>query len=234
MEGFRFKQFTIHDDRCAHKVGTDGTLLGALVNVTGPKTFLDIGTGSGLIALMLAQRTKEDVRIEGVELTLSDYTQAKENIHQSRWSKKIILHHTAIQQFHSVHKFDCIVSNPPYFNKSFKPPNANRIAPRHTETLSFEDLLTHSKRLLTDVGKLSVILPYTEGQQFIELAQLHGFSLSRQWSFRTREAKPIERWLLEFSLQPATLETGEILLYKEGDEWSNVYKELTKEFYLRH
>lgn len=234
VRGFQFKQFIIHDDRCAHKVGTDGTLLGAWLNLQHAENLLDIGTGSGLIALMLAQRSAENVCIEGVELTLSDYSQAKENVQQSPWSKKITLHHVAIQQFQSDKKFDCIASNPPYFNKSFKPPDESRIVPRHTETLSFEDLLIHSKRLLSTTGTLNVILPYTEGQQFIELAKSHGFFLSRQWSFRTREAKTIERWLLEFSLQPVSCETGEILLYREGDEWSDGYKQLTKPFYLKH
>lgn len=231
--GFRFKQFSIKDDRCAHKVGTDGTLLGAWTKVEHATGILDIGTGSGLIALMLAQRATPETKIEAVELSKHDYHQAVENVKHSPWAKKIKVHHLPVQQFQIDDKFNCIVSNPPYFNNSFKPPNESRIASRHTDTLSFEELLTNTKRLLTGDGKLSVILPYTEGLQFIDLAKVYSLFLTRQWSFRTRIEKPIERWLLEFSGISSSLETGEILLYNKEDEWSAEYKLLTRDFYLK-
>lgn len=230
---FRFKQFTIEDNRCAHKVGTDGTLLGAWVDVKNARQLLDIGTGSGLIALMLAQRTKPDASIEAIEISLPDYAQACENIKHSPWPKKITAVHTNLQQFDSASLFDCIISNPPYFNKSFKPPNANRIVPRHTETLSYFDLIQHSLRLLSDEGTFNVILPFTEGLQFIDMAAQYSLMLSRKWAFRTRAEKPIERWLLEFRRKAQTLEEGEIRLYSTDDEWSDDYKELTKDFYLK-
>jgi len=230
---FRFKHFSIIDDLSAHKVGTDGTLLGAWVNLENAKYILDVGTGSGLIALMVAQRSSNKTVIEAVELSEIDCEQAKENVKQSPWPEKIKIHHTSLQGFLSTTKFDCIISNPPFFNNSFKPPDQNRVAPRHTDTLSFEELIVHSKYLLTDEGKLNVILPYTEGLQFIELAKKHSFYLKRQWSFRTRNEKPIERWLLEFSMQSGTLETEEVLLYSKGEEWSEGYKKLTRDFYLK-
>ncbi len=230
---FRFKQFEIQDHRCAHKVGTDGTLLGGWVDVKNAKRILDIGTGSGLIALMLAQRTSPDTLIEAIEISLPDYSQASENVKHSPWHKKLTVRHSSLQQFESTYLFECIVSNPPYFNNSFKPPNANRVVPRHTETLSFLDLIQHSLRLLTDGGTLNVILPFTEGLQFIDMAAQHSLMLSRKFAFRTRAEKPIERWLLEFRRTSHPLEEGEILLYHTGDEWSDDYKALTKDFYLK-
>lgn len=231
---FRFKKFSIEDNRCAHKVGTDGTLLGAWANVANARCLLDIGCGSGLIALMLAQRTAADTHIDAVELSLPDYSQACENVKHSPWSRKISVFHSSIQQFESLVSYDCIVANPPFFNKSFKPPAENRIAPRHTETLSHEDLLIHALRLLTPSGALSVVLPYTEGLQFIDQARERSLHVSRQWSFRTRAEKPIERWLLEFTRTPVSShQQHELLLYERDDNWSDDYRALTREFYLK-
>jgi tRNA1Val (adenine37-N6)-methyltransferase len=228
-----FKQFSIHQEKCAHKVGTDGTLLGAWASFENATRVLDIGTGTGLIALMAAQRTSSQTIVEAVELSQAACEQARENISRSPWNDKIKVHHTSIQEFTSTQQFDCIVSNPPYFNNSFKSPNPQRVVPRHTDTLSFESLLLQVKRLLTIGGKFSLILPFTEGLHFIEMAKTHSFFISRQWSFRTRSGKPIERWLLEFSTQYVEIDKGEVLLYNKGDDWSDEYKRLTHEFYLK-
>ena len=230
---FRFKQFSIEDNRCAHKVGTDGTLLGAWVNLDTAKNILDIGTGSGLIALMLAQRSTSSAHIDALEMVASDCSQASENVKHSPWPRKISIHHVRVQDFESAKKFDCIVSNPPFFNNSFKPPVQSRITPRHTDTLPFDELIEHSKRLLTKDGRLHVILPHTEGSQFIETAKSKSLHLTRQWSFRTRQDKPIERWLLSFTQETSSVETGEILLYEKDDDWSDSYRILTQDFYLK-
>jgi tRNA1Val (adenine37-N6)-methyltransferase len=230
---FHFKKFSIEDNRCAHKVGTDGTLLGAWANVENAQTLLDIGTGSGLIALMLAQRTSDAARIDAVELSLSDYSQACENVRRSPWHNKIAMHQGSVQQFKTDTRYDCIVSNPPYFNKSFKPPVESRVTPRHTETLSFQELIASSKRLLSEKGKLNVILPHAEGLHFIELAIAHSLFVSRQVAFYTRAEKPMERWLLEFSvINPSFIERGDVLLYERDNAWSAGYKNLTRDFYL--
>jgi tRNA1Val (adenine37-N6)-methyltransferase len=230
---FRFKQFALEDNRCAHKVGTDGTLLGAWVNVSDDKHLLDIGTGSGLIALMLAQRSNANAFVDALEFAHPDYYQACENVSESPWPTKVKVHFIRLQDFETDQRYDHIVSNPPFFNNSFKPPDASRVAPRHTETLTYTELLEHSKRLLAHKGKLSVILPYTEGLQFIELAGRFHLYLSRKWGFRPRKEKSIERWLLEFSQQPGVVQEGEVLLYKHGEEWSEDYKSLIKDFYLK-
>lgn len=230
---FRFKKFSLEDNRCAHKVGTDGTLLGAWANLDDAKNILDIGTGSGLIALMLAQRSNSAAHIDAIDIAASDCSQASDNVKNSPWPRKVSIHHTRLQDFEPEKKFDCIVSNPPFFNNSFKPPVQSRITPRHTDTLPFNELIEHSKRLLTKDGRLQVILPQAEGTHFIELAKNKSLHLIRQWSFRTRKEKPIERWLLSFTQDISPLETGEILLYEKDDDWSESYRLLTRDFYLK-
>jgi len=229
---FHFKQFSVRHDRSGMKVGTDGVLLGAWTRVTNAKHILDIGTGTGVIALMLAQRTY-DATFDCVEIDKEAYDDATENIASSSWTDRIRVHHNSIQAFNSPTKFDLIVSNPPYFQNSFKPPDAKRGVARHTQQLTFTELLNIAKKFLAPSGKLSLILPYTEGKEFITLASNDSFYCSRKWSFRTRAEKPIERWLLEFSRIKEAQEEGEILLYENGDEWSDGYKSLTRDFYLK-
>jgi len=234
MSAFRFKQFTIHHDKATMKVGTDGVLLGAWVNVQDKLKLLDIGTGSGVIALMLAQRTSANAHIDAVEIEKLAADQAVENVKQSPWPEKVEVHHAPFQNFTPGKTYDCIVSNPPYFNNSQKPPDDKRIQTRHTTTLRFDELIITAKQLLTPAGTLNVILPHTEGLAFIQLAASHQLFCSRKWSFRTREGKPIERWLLEFTRFPqAVIDQGEILLYSSGEQWSDTYTEITRDFYLK-
>jgi tRNA1Val (adenine37-N6)-methyltransferase len=230
---FHFKNFSVAHARSTMKVGTDAVLLGAWANVNNAKHVLDIGTGNGTIALMLAQRTTEITVIDAVEIEEIDFVQAQENFIQSPWAHRIHVHHYSIQDYYPGKLYDVVVSNPPYFNKSQKPPDGKRSQTRHTITLSYDELLVAAIRLLTDVGSFNVILPYAEGLQFMELAKRYGLFCLRQFSFQTREHKPIERWLLEYSKKSGSVQTGEILLYKEGDDWSDSYRMLTKDFYLK-
>lgn len=230
---FHFKKFSVRHDRSGMKVGTDGALLGAWADVQHATQILDIGTGTGVIALMLAQRASESVTIDAVEIDDQAYADARENIATSPWHDRIHVHHTAIQQFNPSTRFDLIVTNPPYFQKSYKPPTAQRETARHTERLTFDEILEAVEKLLAATGKFNVILPYTEGLQFITLAQHKGLYCTRKWVFRTRENKPVERFLLEFAWEKQEPEEGEILLYSAGEEWSAGYKALMREFYLR-
>src|SRR6266850_1577807 len=145
---FTFKQFIVHHDRCAMKVGTDAVLLGAWAGAAGAKTILDIGTGSGIIALMLAQRTPSYARIDAVEIEQSDFLQASENAQNSPWPEKIIVHHTSIQEYQTDSQYDLIICNPPYFINSLLPPSPFRKQARHAALLPNRDLLTAVKRLL--------------------------------------------------------------------------------------
>lgn len=230
---FQFKQFKVEHDRCTMKVGTDAVLLGAWANVTEAKSILDIGTGTGVIALMLAQRSDDNVHIDAVEIELQDAEQAKENILNSPWPHLISIHQVPIQQFSSKVKYDLIVSNPPYFNHSFQPPDKKRLHTRHTVSLDFSELLSCVIRLLHPDGKFNIILPHMEGLEFISLARQKNLFCSRQWSFRPREEKRIERWLLEFQFQSVKIEEGEIIHYSTTGEWTEDYKSLTRDFYIK-
>ncbi len=230
---FHFKKFSVRHDRSGMKVGTDAALLGAWTDVRQATQILDIGTGTGVIALMLAQRASESVTIDAVEIEDQAYADAQENIAASPWHDRIHLHHSAIQNFSPSTKFDLIVSNPPYFQKSYKPPTAQRITARHTQQLTFDEILNIAEKLLAPNGKLNLILPFTEGSQFIELAMHKGLYCTRKWIFRTRENKSVERFLLEFRWARKDLDEGEILLYSSGEEWSAGYKELMQAFYLK-
>jgi tRNA1Val (adenine37-N6)-methyltransferase len=230
---FRFKQFSIEDSNCAMKVGTDAVLLGAWVNLKGVKRILDIGTGCGIIALMLAQRTEEDVNIEGIEIEEQSAKQAEENLLETRWCNRVLMHHYPLQTFRSPFKYDLIVSNPPYFNNSQRPPAMHRAKARHTDSLSYKELLHHSERLLKKKGRLAVILPFEEGKLFVSLAKEVGLYVSRQLSFYSRKEKPQERWLFEFSFESKKVKEETLVLHGKGESWSEDYKELTKEFYLK-
>jgi tRNA1Val (adenine37-N6)-methyltransferase len=230
---FHFKQFSLSHERSTHKVGTDGVLLGAWVKTDGAKNILDIGTGSGVIALMLAQKSDAAAIIDAVEIDPEDVKQAVENVSQSPWPEKVIIHHTAIQEFEAEKKYDLIVSNPPYFINSWLPPDEKRSKARHTHELSFSELIGSSKKMLSSSGTLNVILPYQEGLEFRALAQKSGFCLKRELSFRSRAHKPIERLLMAFGFSALPFTSENLVLYDEGENWSSAYKELTKDFYLK-
>jgi tRNA1Val (adenine37-N6)-methyltransferase len=229
---FHFKQFVVKHDRCTMKVGTDAVLLGAWVIVNDAKRILDIGSGSGVIALMAAQRTN-DAQIDAVEIEKNDAEQARENVLNSPWPTRVFVHNVPVQEFTASKPYDVIISNPPYFNNSQQPPDKRRHQTRHTVSLDYISLINAVLRHLKHDGKFDVILPFTEGLQFIDLAAQSGLFCSRKYSFRTRPAKPIERWLLEFSYQELPIEQGEVVLYEKGLEWSESYVTLTRDYYLK-
>jgi tRNA1Val (adenine37-N6)-methyltransferase len=230
---FRFKKFSVAHDRSAHKVGTDGVLLAAWVGVSGVRSILEIGTGSGVMALVLAQRTDKHCSIDAVEVDKESAEQAVENVLRSPWPKKVDVHHMSIQAFDSDRRYDLIVSNPPYFVKSSLPPEVKRSNARHTGTLSFEDLTDAALRLLKPDGKLAVILPVVEAQSFIEIAGRKKMYCIRQCEVQSRKHKPVERILLEFGLKPAQTLVDNLVIHGEKAEWSEEYTRLTGAFYLK-
>lgn len=229
---FRFKQFSVKHDRCAHKVGTDGVLLGAWADVSHANRILDAGTGSGVIALMMAQRSSPQTHIDAIDISEEDVKQARENIADSPWPNKISVEHFTLQQFES-DSYDLIVSNPPFFIDSAKPPAEERTRARHTESLPPEELLTHAKRLLASKGKLCVILPVTEGQSLIALAEGRGWHCTRLCEFKARVNKPVERLLIQLEQQKHDLRKESLILYERDEVWTTDYKNLTGSFYLK-
>ena len=232
-ESFAFKQFTIKQDRCAMKVNTDAVLLGAWVIPNGSKNILEIGTGTGVIALMLAQ--KSDAKIVAIDIDKESTEQARLNVSESIF-KNIEVLHLSFQDLtqSSNQKFNLIVTNPPYFIGSLKTNNYGRTNARHTDMLSFEDIITGVKKLLDEKGKFCLILPTKEAAIFREMAQLKGLYLSKLLRIRTRSDRDTEkRHLMQFEFKET--EFSESTLVIESDRamnYSEEYKKLTKDYYL--
>jgi tRNA1Val (adenine37-N6)-methyltransferase len=230
---FRFKQFTIYHDQCAMKVGTDGVLLGAWVNVENSKIIFDIGTGSGLIAIMLGQRF--NASIEAIEIDQSAYTQAAENIRNCPWSSRISVKNISLQEYTSKHQkqFDLIVCNPPFFENSLQSSLPLRNMARHDNILTHSEIINCVLKILNPCGRFGLIIPYTEGIQFIEKASKKGLFCIRKTSVKTKSHSSVKRLLMEFSSIPENCRENSLIITGEGkEEYSTDYKDLTKDFYL--
>ncbi len=231
MAGFRFKQFAVEQEDVAMKVGTDGVLLGAWANTDNAKRILDIGTGTGVIALQMAQRNAE-AQIQAVEIDETAAKRARANFDMSPWAERLEVEQTAVQEFAPAEKFDLIISNPPYFVDSLLPPDAKRSTARHTCNLTFEELDAAVCRLLDDCGRFAIILPKTEFEKYLSLTQLH---LARRCDVRPLAKSEVKRVMGEFTKhKPAETkeETIAIEVAKRG-EFSEEYRNLTKDFYLK-
>ena len=228
---FSFKQFTIHQDACAMKVGTDGVLLGALADVTAATHLLDIGTGTGLVALMLAQRNPS-MSIDAIEIDSKAAKQAAENVAQSPWPQ-IRVHCTALQTYTANQPYNLIVSNPPYFVNSLKAPKAERTTARHTDSLSFNELVAGVDRLLSPSGKFWVILPADEQTNFCQLAQEKGLYPYRLIHVHPRAEKPAKRIVMGFSRTQITAQQEHLTIEKEQrHQYTDAFAQLTAPFYL--
>lgn len=230
---FRFKQFTVRHERCAMKVGTDGVLLGAWVTIPAAVArILDIGTGTGLIALMAAQRAPV-AAVDAVEIEREAASQASENAAESPWRDRVTVHAVAVQRFEPEYRYGVIVSNPPYFSRSLKNESLKKSIARHNDALPLCDLAASVSRLLEDDGIFAAILPYEEAAVFIAEAAGHGLYLHRRLDVRGRRGKPVKRVLMEFRRQPALrLVSDQMHLENEDGTRSKAYGELTAEFYL--
>ena len=262
---FRFKQFTVWHDRCAMKVGTDGVLLGTWCPLQEFRSLevqkfrssgvpsepsehlhftkvLDIGTGSGLIALMLAQRLPQ-AQITAIDIDNGAVEQAKYNFSISPWADRLQCHQQALQDLEGTGIYDLIVSNPPYFQYSLKNPNSQRALARHTDTLSYDELLANSARLLKEEGRLALVLPIEAEQQIIALAQTYELYPTHITHVYPKPGKAAKRLLIAFSLLPIANSpspiansllpiTDSLTLESETAPRSEEYKELTKDFYL--
>jgi len=229
---FRFKQFTIHQDKCAMKVGTDAVLLGAWVNPNGSQRILDIGTGTGIIALMIAQKSAGV--IHAVDIDEGAFQQCKENFKISPWFNRLLPFHIPFQEFASSSelKYDLVVSNPPYFHHASKPPEELRSQARHHDQLTFEDLLLGTKKILSPEGKLCVILPIKEGMEFMDIAMKHGLFCQRMMKVKTKQDRPEKRVMMEFTTRFGVMDENSIVIHDAIDQFSDEYKKLTGAYYL--
>lgn len=232
MGDFSFKQFHICQDRTAMKVGTDGVLLGAWAE--GGTRVLDIGTGTGVIALMMAQRFPES-SVVGIDVDADASSQALENVQASPFADRVEVVCSSLQDFAAKGEtsFPSIVSNPPYFEHSLRNPDQARATARHADTLPFADLFSGVGSLLADDGVFSAIVPSESVGSFCSYAHLSGLFVSRQCFVKTTPRKPARRCLLAFRKhQPATFEREEVCLQNADGTRSDWYAALTADFYL--
>lgn len=232
--GFTFKQFHIDHSRCAMKVGTDGTLLGAWATLPPhAKKILDIGTGSGLIAIMAAQR-HPTAKITAIDIDKDCVMQATENAVASPWAERIEVIETPLQEYSPEEKFDVIISNPPYFADSMHSPDKQRTTARHTASLSFKELTEGVLRLLADDGLFAVILPTAESELLLSASRGRLFTWRRCEVWSTPESGA-RRIMLELKREPPKdLAQKEKIIIEQGGRhvYSEEYKALTADFYL--
>lgn len=215
------------------KVGTDSVILGAWTTIAGSETILDVGTGTGLLALMLAQRSI--ALIDAVEIDPDAAIQAKENVSISPWKSRINVVNSSFQDFcvTTSARYDLIVCNPPFFSHSLKAKNESRTLARHNDSLSFRELISGSERILKPIGRLSVIIPNEDEENFIKLAEEHLLYPHKKLKIRPLPGKDYKRVILEFGYGKKECLTQEICIETgERHKYSSEYIDLTKDFYL--
>ncbi|AIM60529.1 tRNA (adenine-N6)-methyltransferase [Cellulophaga lytica] len=240
---FIFKQFTINQDRCAMKIGTDGVLLGAWASVDhNPYSILDIGAGTGIIALMLAQRSAAD-NIEAIELDADAYEQCTNNFEASDWADRLFCFHAGFDEFVDEYAtdeteedelYDLIVSNPPFYAEEVTSGNEARDNARQNTSLPFSELVSGVAKLLTTNGRFATIIPYKEEEEFIKLAEnfkLYPLKITR---VKGNVKAEVKRSLLEFQKTPCTnIKTEELVIENNRHVYTQDYINLTKDFYLK-
>ena len=240
---FTFKQFAIHQDRCAMKVGTDGVLLGAWAQVEHCQHILDVGTGTGLIALMAAQRS--EAHIVGIDLDADAVSQASENAASSPWSHRIQMIEMDVKMMGASNQgdpssstpcyplFDAILCNPPYFANSLKSPDAARTMARHTDTLSFDELAHSASRLLSPKGELSVVIPHERATDMTVSAACYGLFATRQTIVCPVEGAKPKRILMAFSREGAPHTPETLCIHDTQRQYTPEYVRLVEDFYLK-
>ena len=233
---FQFKLFSVEQDRCAMKIGTDGVLLGAWTPIeNNPFSILDIGAGTGIIALMLAQRSAAQ-QIDALEIDEEAYEQATDNFENSPWNDRLFCFHAGLDEFveEPEDEYDLIISNPPFYNEDYKSNNDQRDLARFQDAMPFEDLIEAADLLLSENGILSVIIPFKEEEKFLALAnnyELYPIKITRVKGTLTTETK---RSLLAFSRNKViNFPQDELIIETARHIYTPEYIELTKDFYLK-
>ena len=235
MKPFKFKQFTIHQDRCAMKIGTDGVLLGAWTSlVNHPETILDIGAGTGLLALMLAQRCGAET-IDALEIDEEAYEQCVENFETSPWGNRLFCYHAGLDEFIDgiEDTYDLIISNPPFFSEDVTSGNNARDVARQNQSLPFNELIEGDSKLLSPSGVFCTIIPFKEEIPFITLAERIGLYPQHITRVKGNPSSEIKRSLLEFTFYKNKALEDELVIEIERHQYTPKYTELTKSFYLK-
>lgn len=232
---FQFKQFRIVQERSAMKVGMDGVLLGAWADPSDAERILDIGTGTGLIALMMAQKNNH-TQIDAIEVDKEAFDEAVQNIQQSHWSERIHPELCSFQEFaeRTNLKYDLIVSNPPFFTNGVKAPVENRAQARHSDSLPLDVLISGAAELLRENGRIALVLPVESIQEITKLANLNRLYISRLCRVKPNPQKPVFRILIELASSTCTIQESELMIeFEKHHDYTPEYKALTKDFYLK-
>jgi len=235
---FKFKEFSIHQDKTAMKIGTDAVLLGAWVFLENEiDSILDVGSGTGIIALMLAQRSFA-LTIDAVEIDNDAYEQTVTNFENSNWGDRLYCYHSSFQNFAKEiadedETYDLIISNPPFYTDEFESENDARNKARFTSSLSFNELLKGVSKILSKKGKFAVIIPFKEEQGFVELAKENNLFLNRVCHVKGNPSSAFKRSLLEFSFEDKKLKKENLTIEIKRHQYTDEYINLTKDFYLK-
>jgi len=233
---FKFKQFKVNQDKCAMKIGTDGVLLGAWVNPANSFSILDIGTGTGIIALQMAQRTNAEI-IDALEIDADAFEQAVDNFEQSDWGDRLFCYHASLQEFvdEIEEEYDFIISNPPFYNTTYKKGEISdkRILARHSDSLSYTTLLELTSKLLSKKGICAFIIPFDQENTFLKLASENKLFLNRITRVKGTDSSPVKRSLLQLSFENSTIEISELTIEIERHKYTQDYINLVKEFYIK-
>ena len=229
---FKFKKFSICQDKVAMKVGTDGVLLGAWTAFDNPQNILDIGTGTGLIALIMAQKFAK-AKIHAVEIEKNAFDKASENIQNSPWKNRIELYHTALQNFDSPLQFDIIISNPPFFNEKVPAKTLQRQWARQQKTLKPEDIFDYARQHLAKKGILNIIYPFDKKDNLLNQAKKYALFPYRMLVLKGNEKAQPKRILVSLTQEKQQVQEEILVIEKERHVYTRAYKKLVKDFYLK-
>ena len=232
---FKFKEFSVNQDQCAMKIGTDGVLLGAWTSLEKkPFSVLDIGAGTGVLALMMAQRSFAE-NIEAIEIDADAYEQCADNFENSPWADRLFCYHASLLEFVEEvdDKFDLIICNPPFYSEDYKTENKSRDLARFNDAMPFEHLIYAITNLLSKDGLFSVIIPIKEESKFVDLATKSGLFPNRKLHVKGNPDSEIKRSLLEFSFTENETITSQLVIETERHQYTEEYINLTKDFYLK-
>ncbi|MGB6268385.1 MAG: methyltransferase [Olleya sp.] len=232
---FKFKQFSVNQEQCAMKIGTDSVLLGAWTPLdTNPFSVLDIGAGTGVLSLILAQRSNAQV-IDAIEIDELAYEQCVDNFEVSSWSDRLFCYHADLAEFTEEieDKYDLIISNPPFYSENFKTENEQRDLARFTDALPFGHLIESVSQLLAIDGVFSVVIPFKEEADFITLASAVKLYPNKIMHVKGSPSSDIKRSLLVFSFRESEIKTETLIIETSRHKYTESYINLTKDFYLK-
>ncbi|MFL0353489.1 tRNA1(Val) (adenine(37)-N6)-methyltransferase [Xanthomarina sp. GH4-25] len=232
---FKFKQFSINQDKCAMKIGTDGVLLGAWTSIEKkPFSILDIGSGTGVLALMLAQRSDAEI-IDALEIDDEAYEQCVDNFENAPWSDRLFCYHASLQEFTDEieDKYDLIISNPPYYSEDYKTDDNQRNLARFTDAMPFEHLIDSVSKLLMEDGVFTAVIPFKEEKRFLSLASKANLFPIRILHIKGSPSSDTKRSLIEFSFYKTKTTIKQLIIETSRHQYTSDYINLTKDFYLK-